>query len=157
MAPVCVACRLSLSVLFVSIVISNVSSLLVYDSQTLLDPCLSAKDLVKLDPDHDGHTTFQPFHLPGIPAHLHCTHAPLPWAKRRRYWCRRGKYSSQLVKLKARSALSEAPKSLGFDASTEICKKNVSFFSTDKIMSTRACISQPSYDPSAPLHPSPVC
>jgi len=67
MAPVCVACRLLLAtlfviVVFVSIVISNVSSLLVYDRQTLLDLRPSAKDLVKVD--YDGHTTFQPLQFP---------------------------------------------------------------------------------------------
>ncbi|CAJ1087269.1 ras-associated and pleckstrin homology domains-containing protein 1-like [Xyrichtys novacula] len=103
MAPVCVACRLSLSalfvfVLFVSFVISNVSSLYVYDHQTLLDLRPSAKDLVKLDPDHRGHTTSKPFHLSGIPAHLRCTFAPFPRRKRRR---RRGKCSGKLVKVKA--------------------------------------------------------
>ena len=44
----------------------------------------------------------------------------------------------------------DAPKFNGFDASTEICERFVHFF-TDKIVSTRACISQPSYDPSIPL------
>ncbi|CAJ1069411.1 unnamed protein product%2C partial [Xyrichtys novacula] len=100
MAPVCVACRLSLSalflfVLFVSFVISKVSSLYVYDHQTLLDLRPSAKDLVKVDPDHCGHTTFKPFHPCGIPAHLRCTFAPFPRRKRRR---RRGKRSGQQEK-----------------------------------------------------------
>ncbi|CAJ1061240.1 RNA-directed DNA polymerase from mobile element jockey [Xyrichtys novacula] len=103
MAPVCVACRLSLSalflfVLFVSFVISKVSSLYVYDHQTLLDLRPSAKDLVKVDPDHCGHTTFKPFHPCGIPAHLRCTFAPFPRRKRRR---RRGKRSGQQVKVKS--------------------------------------------------------
>lgn len=43
----------------------------------------------------------------------------------------------------------EVPKSIGFDASTEICERFLHFF-TDKIVSTRACISQPFYDPSIP-------
>jgi len=44
----------------------------------------------------------------------------------------------------------DAPKFNGFEASTEICERFLHFF-TDKIVSTRACISQPSYDPSIPL------
>lgn len=49
MAPVCVACRLSLSTLLVFVLfVLFVSSLLVYDRQTLLDLRPSAKDLVKI-------------------------------------------------------------------------------------------------------------
>lgn len=87
--------------LFVSIVISNVSSLLVYDRQTLLDLCPSAKDFAKIDHDHDGHTTFQSLHFSGIPTHLWRTLPPLLQRKRRR---RQGKRSGELVKLKALSA-----------------------------------------------------
>jgi len=94
MAPVCVACRLSLAtlfviVLFVSIVIFNVISLLVYELKTLLDLRPSAKDLVKVD--HEGHMTFQPLHFPGgIPTHLRRILVPLP---RRKHQCCWGKRS----------------------------------------------------------------
>ena len=46
----------------------------------------------------------------------------------------------------------DAPKSVvGFDASKEMCESFLHFF-TGKIVSTRACIAPPSYDPSVPLH-----
>ena len=100
MAPVCVACRLSLLVLcvfelFVSLIVHNVNALLVYDRQTLLDLRFCAKDLVKLD--HGGHGSLPPL-LARIPAHL-CL-APAPPLRRKRTR-RRGKRSSRLVRLKA--------------------------------------------------------
>lgn len=96
----CVACRLSLPmlcvfVLFVSCLTVNVSSLLVYNRQTLLDLRLQVKDLVKLN--QDGHQTLPPL-LSGIPAHLCRTPAPPP--RRKRTCRRRGKRSGWLVKLK---------------------------------------------------------
>lgn len=102
-APECVACQLPVLpvfVLFVSLVSSNISSLLVYDHLTLLDLPLFANDFVKFD--YGRRAMFLPPHLSGILTHLRCALAALPWHKRHR--CHRGKSSSQLVKLKAFSA-----------------------------------------------------
>lgn len=72
-APVCVACQLQLPmlpvfVLFVLLVSSNVSSLLVYDHLTLLDLPLFANDFVKFD--YGRRAMFLPPHLSGILTHL---------------------------------------------------------------------------------------
>lgn len=42
------------------------------------------------------------------------------------------------------------PPSTGLDSAPEICERFLRFF-TDKVVSTGACISQPSCDPSIPL------
>ena len=70
MAPVYVACRLSLAtwfmfILFMSLVTDTVNSLLAYDRQTLLDIRLSAKNLWEFD-CCDQKTFCSPF-LSGIP------------------------------------------------------------------------------------------
>lgn len=44
----------------------------------------------------------------------------------------------------------DVPKSIGVVASTEICERFLHFF-TNKVISTRAAIPQPSFDPSIPL------
>nr|XP_061839065.1 uncharacterized protein LOC133621161 isoform X1 [Nerophis lumbriciformis]XP_061839075.1 uncharacterized protein LOC133621161 isoform X1 [Nerophis lumbriciformis] len=101
MAPVCaLACRLSLSALFVFVffasIFVSVSSLLVYDRQTLLDLCPSPTDMINFDV---GFSTSQSAFSPGrIPAFLSRPLAPLPRRKRLR---RRGKRGGQLVKVRA--------------------------------------------------------
>lgn len=72
MAPVCVAVRLLLSVLFLFILVlslltGKVNALLTYDRQELLDIQLTSGNLIKFD---RGHKTFPPPLLAGIPAHL---------------------------------------------------------------------------------------
>ncbi len=105
MTPVCVACRLALQalcgfVLFVSLAVQNVESLLVYDRQTLLNFRHSAKDLVKFD--YAGQKTLPPL-LSGIPAYLCRLHVIHPRRKRHR---RQGKRGGRLVRVKTGLALS---------------------------------------------------
>lgn len=128
MAPVCVACHLSLPmlcmfVLLLSFVTLNVNSLPVYDRQALLELRLSAKELVKLD--YTGHKTL-PLLLSGIPAHL--CHALIPplWRKCPCHW---NKCSGRLVRLKACLA----------------CFSSASL--TENRVVPRLCISRHSLDP----------
>ncbi|XP_061840728.1 uncharacterized protein [Nerophis lumbriciformis] len=97
MAPVCaLACRLSLSALFVFVlfasVVVSVNSLLVYDRQTLLDLCPSLTGMVNF---HVGFSKSQaPYSPSRIPAFLSRPQAPLPRRRRHR---RRGKRGGQLA------------------------------------------------------------
>lgn len=102
MAQVYVACRLSLSVLFVfvPVVTNHVDSLLVYDRQALLNIRHTTENLVKFN--LHGQNAFPLPDLSGIPAHLR--HAPAPPSRRKRPK-RRGKHSRLQVKLKAYLAL----------------------------------------------------
>ncbi len=87
-------------VLFVSLAVQNVESLLVYDRQTLLNFRHSAKDLVKFD--YAGQKTLPPL-LSGIPAYLCRLPVTHP---RRKHHRRRGKRGGQLVRVKTGLALS---------------------------------------------------
>ncbi|GAA6086568.1 uncharacterized protein LOC116976515 [Tachysurus ichikawai] len=100
MAPVCVARRLFLLtlcifLLFVSFIVQNVNTLLVYDRQTLLDLRVRAKGFVKFD--YGGHKTLPPL-LSGIPAYL--CRVPASYSRGKRYR-RRGKHSGRMVRVKA--------------------------------------------------------
>lgn len=99
MAPMGVASRLSpatllVFVLFLSLCIGEIRSLLVYDRQTLLDLQFSFKDIAALK--HDEQKSFPPF-LSGIPAYLYRASAP---PSQRKSYRHRGKRSGRLVKLK---------------------------------------------------------
>ena len=99
MAPVCVACRLPLSILvfvvFLSIVTQDVYSLLTYDRQTLLE--LQEFAVKNVHFSYSEQKPLPPL-LAGIPAHLYRVLDPTSRRMRRR---RRGKRSGKLVKLKA--------------------------------------------------------
>lgn len=104
MAPVCVARRLTLPavlmfMLILTIVPSNINSLLRYDRQVLLRIKLS---LVKFD--LNGHKTPPPPLLSDVPAHLLRAEVSLPCRRRCR---RRGKRGGSLVKIKTYLALRE--------------------------------------------------
>lgn len=84
-------------VLFMSTVVQNAVSILVYNRQTLLDFRFSAKDLVRSD--LGGYKTLPPFRS-GIPACLCCPET-IHLRRRPKRYRRRGKRSGQLVRLKA--------------------------------------------------------
>ena len=101
MAPVYVAARLPLSVLFVivvalSVFTKNVNSLLAYDRQALLDIRSTCGNLTDF-PRHRA-SSLPPL-LAGIPRHLYV--GPVLPRRRRHRTRSRGRRSGQRVKLKA--------------------------------------------------------
>lgn len=105
MAPVSVACRLSLQtvvvfLLFLSLIVPSANSLLVYDRQTLLNIRYLCEYRERVS--EDGQKTFYSSPLLNIPAYLH--RLPIPSTRRRRRY--RGRRSGRLLKLKASLACS---------------------------------------------------
>lgn len=103
MAPECMARRPRLSdplllcvfILFLSLLLNNADSLLIYNRETLLNIRLATEKLVRTSAD--GQDFFPPPLLSGVPAHLGYT--PTPSHKKRfKRWRKR---SGLLVKLKS--------------------------------------------------------